>query len=320
VAVLESKPNIRKLVMMTLGGKKFKYFEADNADEGISMVLKELPDFVICSQDLSGRSGMEICRAIKKVHGLAQIPFLLLFGDRKPDDKQMAEAGVNGAVPKKLLTRFLRDEVKRVLSQPAASPSTDHVALDTGNEVDEPLDDAVSNPSGSSSSRPSLYKQKAAAKQSSELLSDSYKAPPEESDVMSVPVQQAPASYGYEASSDPHSYEDLGIGVSYDDPVSEFLKDSVVVTGGGTGHQAPARPVVQQQAPSPRAERPKPVRAKRRRGTSATGAKSVGSSSLSEDDIHEAVREACVDALREIIPDLKRRLVASLEEKLRERK
>jgi len=315
VAILENKPNIRKLVMMTLGDKKFKYLEASDADEGIEKVLKELPDFIICSQDISGKPGIEVCKTIKKVHGLAQIPFLLLYGQRRPDDERMREAGVNGAVPKKLLTRFLRDEVKRVLSQPASYPAAEHVADAAEAEPDvDAADELTGAAAGSASkhslSRPSLYKQKA-AEQAKQLLSDGY-MPVEEEDMADAFGDYDVASHGG-ASDEPQSrYDDIGLRGAYEDPVREFLKDSMA----GVRRAPAARP----RAAHPPAGGPEHAEPPGRRAAPAGAPGRTGEVSMSEEELHEIVRTACVNALREIIPELKRRLVACLERELKGRK
>lgn len=312
VAIVDGNPNIRKLVMMTLGDK-FRYLEASDVANGIDLILKELPAVVIVSQSIGGASGVDMCKTIKKVHGLANILFILLFDEQKPKDAEIAEAGINGAVPKKLLTRFLKDEVKRCLNPQRVSPSVSWVdTRETPYDVklEQPqVETHLSTNSLHPTSPPNFHKRV-----------DTIRLPDQElADSSHIGKTSGEASYTFRKR-DLHfkgeSCRDLAFAHSngtlngeYRDPVKSFLEDGTV------DYVYPARKGIgqEQSRPMEHVVGHKPLQ----EHGAAFKQKPASKPAARDAEISALMHKAIVEAIKETIPLFKDQLIAALEEKLK---
>jgi len=315
VVVLDDNPNTRKLVMMTLG-ENFRYLEGTDATYGIGLILKELPAVVIVSQNIGGTSGVDVCKAIKKVHGLANIPFILLFEEQKPKDAELAEVGIDGAVPKKLLTRFLKDEVKKCLNPRQVSSTVSWidaqkmpVDADVGSE--QPRAEAHFSANSLQSVNPLQFHKKAdVTKLPDQMLADSAHVEKKDAGSASPTSHKAEPHFKSEPSHETISVKsDRPTSSDYHDPVKSFLEDGTV------DYVYPAQKKTAQEQPKhvehAVAHKPLPEHA------AVSKQEQTGQISAHDAEISTAVRKAIIEAIKETIPLFKDQLVAALEERLK---
>ncbi len=79
VVVMEDNPQLREF-LTTLLGRDYRVLEAADGDEGLRLARAARPDLVVADIMMPGRSGLDVCRALKQDPdpGLATIPVLLL--------------------------------------------------------------------------------------------------------------------------------------------------------------------------------------------------------------------------------------------------
>nr|WP_199083041.1 response regulator [Pedobacter sp. ASV19] len=95
---------------------KFKIYEANNGNVGLSIAQKFMPDIIISDVNMDGLNGIELCRSIKNNSTLNHIPVILLTANpelaselagievgaydyvSKPFDKEVFIAKINGVI------------------------------------------------------------------------------------------------------------------------------------------------------------------------------------------------------------------------------
>lgn len=318
VVILDNNPTTRKLIMMTLGDEKYRYVEAGDANSGINLILSELPALVIVSQELKYRSGMDVARTIKRIHGLANIPFILLFDDPKPKDSAISDAGIDGAVPRKLLTRFLKDEVNKVLNHPQASHLTDWLGAEKPlTEMDEErvysraATRTSPNLSHDSAAPPHFHRRTDAIKLPDEVLAETSRAaePKTQQRIKTEPYY--PQDFAKNAGAS---------GSAYNDPVDAFMKDEISNIIYHHKKESSTAHAVEHKLPSRESgigARESPLKTRVSTNSQTRMPSPEPHSGLSDAQITVAVREAVLEVIKEIVPTFKEKLVTALEKKLK---
>jgi CheY-like chemotaxis protein len=114
---------IQKLVGLSFANEDVRLVTADNGDDAISLATAERPDIVIADVIMPGKSGYEVCEAIKQNPAMAHIPVLLLTGTFEAFDEDRAQsAGSAGHITKPFEAQALVARVNALLASPAVSP------------------------------------------------------------------------------------------------------------------------------------------------------------------------------------------------------
>ncbi|MCE7062000.1 two-component regulator propeller domain-containing protein [Dyadobacter sp. CY343] len=95
---------------------KFKLLQADNAEEGIVLARKHIPDIIICDVMMSGMSGIEMCRLIKSDLSVSHIPVILLTASTSQQVRlQGIEGGADDYISKPFDQELLVARVTAIL-------------------------------------------------------------------------------------------------------------------------------------------------------------------------------------------------------------
>jgi CheY-like chemotaxis protein len=125
---------IQKVVGISFANEDIRLVVVDNGDAAIARARQERPDLILADVVMPGKSGYEVCEAIKADPNLQHIPVLLLTGTFEAfDEARAARAGAAGHVAKPFESQMLVEKVKRLLAQsgqqraaaprPAAAPA-----------------------------------------------------------------------------------------------------------------------------------------------------------------------------------------------------
>jgi CheY-like chemotaxis protein len=118
---------IQKLVGLSFANEDVDLVTADNGDDAISLAKARRPDVVIADVIMPGKSGYEVCEAIKQDAALAHIPVLLLTGTFEAFDEEHAQAvGSAGHITKPFEAQALVERVNALLAgapAPTRAPS-----------------------------------------------------------------------------------------------------------------------------------------------------------------------------------------------------
>jgi len=114
---------IQKLVGLSFANEDVDIVTADNGDDAIERARECRPDVVIADVIMPGKSGYEVCEAIKGDDALRATPVLLLKGTFEAFDEGRAnEVGADGHITKPFEAQALVEQVHALLARPAASP------------------------------------------------------------------------------------------------------------------------------------------------------------------------------------------------------
>jgi CheY-like chemotaxis protein len=111
---------IQKVVGISFASEDIAIKTVDNGDDAISRARELRPDVILADVVMPGKSGYEVCEAIKADPALRHIPVLLLTGTFEAfDEQRAARAGAAGHVAKPFEAQTLVERVKALLAQPA---------------------------------------------------------------------------------------------------------------------------------------------------------------------------------------------------------
>jgi CheY-like chemotaxis protein len=145
---------IQKVVGISFASEDVALITVDNGDDAIARAREVRPDIVLADVVMPGKSGYEVCEAIKADPGLRHTPVLLLTGTFEAFDEERAQrAGASGHVSKPFEAQTLVDEVNRLLAEGASAaaaapspPSTPGLDTEGSDESFEFLDEDMEEP------------------------------------------------------------------------------------------------------------------------------------------------------------------------------
>jgi CheY-like chemotaxis protein len=120
---------IQKLVGLSFANEDVELVTVDNGDDAVTRAQELNPDLVLADVVMPGKSGYEVCEAIKKDPKLSGTPVLLLTGTFEAFDEVRAQtAGADGQITKPFEAQALVDRVNEILTrapQAAVAPPAD---------------------------------------------------------------------------------------------------------------------------------------------------------------------------------------------------
>lgn len=122
VLVADDSLTIRKVVGMLFATEDFQLTLVDNGLDAISRAREMKPDVVLADCMMPGKSGYEVCEALKHDPSTAHIPVMLLAGTFEPFDPARAQAvGAAGHIVKPFDSTQFLDKVKSLAGMPTGS-------------------------------------------------------------------------------------------------------------------------------------------------------------------------------------------------------
>jgi len=95
VLIVDDDPRLREYVRVNLEMEGYSVREAENAEEGLSVLEESTPDLVLLDVMMPGVDGWEMLRRVQERHGVGSIPVIMFSG--KVDEQAAAEAASRGA-------------------------------------------------------------------------------------------------------------------------------------------------------------------------------------------------------------------------------
>jgi CheY-like chemotaxis protein len=122
ILLADDSVTIQKVVAISFASEDATVVTVDNGDDAIAKAREIRPDIVLADVVMPGKSGYEVCEAIKGDPDLAQIPVLLLTGTFEAFDEARArEVGSAGHIAKPFEAQALINEVHRLTEAADAS-------------------------------------------------------------------------------------------------------------------------------------------------------------------------------------------------------
>lgn len=128
VLIADDDPNVREILRIFFGQHDIDLIEAQDGEEALEKIDKELPDIIILDIMMPKLDGYEVCREVMKKH---DIPIIMLTAKGEEFDRVLGlELGADDYVtkpfsPRELMSRikavFRRMQPRTVLQTPAYS-------------------------------------------------------------------------------------------------------------------------------------------------------------------------------------------------------
>lgn len=116
---------IQKVVGISFANEDVRIVTVDNGDDAVVRAREIRPDIVLADVVMPGKSGYDVCAALKGDPALAHIPVLLLTGTFETfDEDRAARVGADGHITKPFEAQALVELVNaRLASGPATRPA-----------------------------------------------------------------------------------------------------------------------------------------------------------------------------------------------------
>jgi CheY-like chemotaxis protein len=145
ILIADDSVTIQKAFAMTFAGADdVTLTSARSADEGLAIAQKVQPDLVIADGVMPGRSGYDLCAAIRADPGLRAVPVFILASSQQPyDESRGQKAGANGHLLKPWDTTAILDKLREALTggvsmgAPAAPAGRPAASLPTAAMVED---------------------------------------------------------------------------------------------------------------------------------------------------------------------------------------
>jgi CheY-like chemotaxis protein len=123
ILIADDSVTIQKAFAMTFGGEDLTIMSARSADEGLALARQVRPELVIADGVMPGRSGYELCAAIKSDPNLQGTAVYILASSHQPyDDARGHQSGADGYLLKPFETNAIIEKVREAV---AKGPSPD---------------------------------------------------------------------------------------------------------------------------------------------------------------------------------------------------
>lgn len=115
VLVIEDNDDNMELITFILEKNGFTTVRAENGKKGIELALKERPDFILLDIQLPDMNGIEVLKAIRKSHTMAQIPVIAITSYAMSGDRErFLKNGCNGYIEKPINPETILSEINQV--------------------------------------------------------------------------------------------------------------------------------------------------------------------------------------------------------------
>ena len=126
ILIVEDEPDIRKLVQYNLTQERFSVLEAEDGEQALKLLQREMPSLVILDLMLPGLSGMELCKLLRQRSETAKLPILMLTAKAGEADRIVGlEMGADDYLAKPFSPREMVARVRAILRRSEAKPATE---------------------------------------------------------------------------------------------------------------------------------------------------------------------------------------------------
>jgi CheY-like chemotaxis protein len=117
ILVIEDNKLNMKLVRGIISTTTYEMIEAVDAETGLTLARKRLPDLILMDIQLPGMDGLSATKVIKNEKALGDIPVIAVTSYAMQGDREKAiEAGCDGHVTKPFDAKTLREIIDKYLS------------------------------------------------------------------------------------------------------------------------------------------------------------------------------------------------------------
>lgn len=118
ILVVDDESDVRNLTKMMLEGAGYEVAQASSGDEALAMVASGAPDLVLLDVVMPGKSGFEVCKALKSNEATKKIPVIIftVLG-REVDFRLSMDSGADEFLSKPMKPEDMSNLVKEIRAQ-----------------------------------------------------------------------------------------------------------------------------------------------------------------------------------------------------------
>ncbi|MDT8375459.1 MAG: response regulator [Mariprofundaceae bacterium] len=119
ILIVEDNPANMKLASNLLKKNGYEVLKAVDAETGIDIARKQLPDLILMDIQLPGMDGLAATGILKEDPATMNIPVIALTAfAMKGDEEKMLGAGCDGYIPKPIRYKEFLDTISTLLNRP----------------------------------------------------------------------------------------------------------------------------------------------------------------------------------------------------------
>jgi CheY-like chemotaxis protein len=123
VLCVDDSATMQQVADITFRGTEFTYVGARSYDEGLDKARSQKPTVVLADSYMPGhgRSGYDLCLALKSDAGTANIPVVILIGNAAPyDNVRGIQVGADANLPKPWDTQTMLEKITEIVGKAAS--------------------------------------------------------------------------------------------------------------------------------------------------------------------------------------------------------
>ena len=121
VLCVDDSATMQQVADITFRGTEFTYVGARSYDEGLQKAKSQKPTIVLADAQMPGKSGYDLCLALKSDPATASVPVVILIGNSAPyDQAKGTQSGADANLPKPWDTQTMLEKVTEVVSKAAS--------------------------------------------------------------------------------------------------------------------------------------------------------------------------------------------------------
>jgi DNA-binding response OmpR family regulator len=116
VLCVDDSATMQQVADITFRGTEFTYVGARSFDEGLDKARSQKPTLVLADAHMPGKSGYDLCLALKSEASTSSIPVVILIGNAAPyDSARGVQVGADANLPKPWDTQAMVEKVTEIL-------------------------------------------------------------------------------------------------------------------------------------------------------------------------------------------------------------
>lgn len=122
VLCVDDSATMQQVADITFRGTEFTYVGARSYDEGLEKAKSQKPAIVLADAQLgSGKSGYDLCLALKQHDATANVPVVILVGNSAPYDQDKGtQVGADANLPKPWDTQAMLEKINEIVGKAAS--------------------------------------------------------------------------------------------------------------------------------------------------------------------------------------------------------
>ena len=124
ILVADDSTTIQRVVQIAFAREDVRLTQARSTDEALAAARKDRPDCVLADASMDGKTGYDLCSAIKADAQLRSVPVIILTGTAGPwDENKGNKVGADSHLQKPFETQALLDRVAELIAKAPARPA-----------------------------------------------------------------------------------------------------------------------------------------------------------------------------------------------------